>query len=338
MASRYEVELTLSSAKDLKNINWRYGPLRPYAVTWVDSDRKITSRTDDEGDTCPKWNQTLIVPLNCSIKDAILCIDIVHHASVDKDIKPLIGSTKLELRDVVDDVGIGSRVTRTLKLKRPSGRLHGKLELEICVREPQYHTSNPYPPPHHVEYAPPSGYPNGQGLYGYQTLVFPLDGPIEEANLRIDIKHAEKICKPLIGSVEIPLRKVVDIGNGSRASHELELKRPSGRLQGKLEIDVAVRQLRLHATAPQIDNQTISAPSLGGFPHVQLTYTQPINVHYYMNYMQNICVLQPQPSNAPPGYAGQQYLYGQYPQFGYEQQVSWAERQMMIGRTRTRKY
>lgn len=176
MASRYEVELTLSSAKDLKNINWRYGPVRPYAVTWVDSNRKVTSRTDDEGDTCPQWNQTLIVPLNCSVEDAILCIDIVHHASADEDIKPLIGSTKLELRDVVDDVGIGSRVTRTLKLKRPSGRPHGKLELEICVREPQYHTSNPYPPPHHVEYAPPSGYPYGQGQGPYGNPSYSQPG------------------------------------------------------------------------------------------------------------------------------------------------------------------
>lgn len=170
MASRYEVEVTLSSAKDLKNINWRYGPIRPYVVVWVDPDRRVSSRTDDEGDTCPQWNQTLIVPLERSIEDATLCIDVVHHASADEDIEPLIGSAKLDLCDVVDDVGIGSRVTRSLKLKRRSGRPQGKLELEIMVRDSRYHGSDRgYPAPQHVGYsatpydsAPPGGYPYRQ--------------------------------------------------------------------------------------------------------------------------------------------------------------------------------
>ncbi|XP_010671655.2 uncharacterized protein LOC104888395 [Beta vulgaris subsp. vulgaris] len=180
MASRYEVEVTLSSAKDLKNINWRYGPIRPYVIVWINPDRKVTSRTDDEGDTSPQWNQTLMVPLDRPIEEATLCIDVVHHASAEEDIKPLIGSTKVELRDIVDDVGIGALATRNLKLKRPSGRPHGKLELEITVRNPQYHSSNMYPAPQPVEYraaaaphdaAPPSGYPYNSG-YGQPTYEY----------------------------------------------------------------------------------------------------------------------------------------------------------------------
>lgn len=112
MASRYEVEITLSSAKDLKNINWRSGPLKPYAIAYINPDRKVTTRVDDEGDTCPQWDQSLMVPLDGSINDATITIEIVHRASEDEDIKPLIGTAKLSLCDIGENEGIGAiRVT-----------------------------------------------------------------------------------------------------------------------------------------------------------------------------------------------------------------------------------
>ncbi|KAL2920733.1 Protein SRC2-like protein [Bienertia sinuspersici] len=159
MAYRHEVEVTLTSAKDLKNINWKNGPIRPYVAVWIDPDCKVTSRVDEEGDTDPKWNQTLIVPLNCPIEDATLYFDVVHHASPDEDIKPLIGSAKLALSEVVEEVGIGALDTRSIKFKRPSGRPHGKLKLDIVVRESQYHNSHAYPPPYQAGYG--GGYDDG---------------------------------------------------------------------------------------------------------------------------------------------------------------------------------
>lgn len=146
MASRYEVELTLSSAKDLKNVNWRYGPIKPYAVIWVDPTRKVSSRVDEDGDTSPQWDQTLVIPLDRPIEDSTLHIDVVH-AYAAEDTKPLIGSCKLPLKDVVDDAGIGGRTTRSLKLKRPSGRPHGKIEIDVVVRHPRYHAPDPYTVP-----------------------------------------------------------------------------------------------------------------------------------------------------------------------------------------------
>lgn len=193
MASRYEVEVTLSSAKDLKNVNWRHGPIKPYAVMWVDPDRKISSRVDEEGDTSPQWNQTLVIPLDRPIEDATLHIDIVH-AYATEDTKPLIGSAKLPLREVVDDVGIGGRVTKSLKLKRPSGRPHGKLEVQVAVRQPRYQAPDPYSaPPYGVSRdtgysgapytAPPGGYPYaaapppaGNYSYGQPTYAQPAYG------------------------------------------------------------------------------------------------------------------------------------------------------------------
>ncbi|KAH9602578.1 hypothetical protein KSS87_017641 [Heliosperma pusillum] len=184
MASRYEVELTITSAKDLKNVNWRHGPNKPYAVAWVDPDRKVSTRVDEEGDTCPRWDQTLTIPLDRPIPDAILYIDVVH-AYAESDTKPLIGSAKLPLREVVDEAGFGSRFSRSLKLKRPSGRPHGKLEVEVTVREPRYQAPDPYrAPPYGVSRdtgygsaapyaAPPAGYPYGQPSYGQPGYAQP---------------------------------------------------------------------------------------------------------------------------------------------------------------------
>ncbi|KAI8008857.1 Protein SRC2 [Camellia lanceoleosa] len=190
MAYRYEAEVTITSAKDLKNVNWRNGRIKPYAVVWVDPKSKSSTRVDDEGDTCPFWDQTLVIPLNAPIEDSTLYIDIVH-ANADENTKPLIGSARLPLRDVVDDVGLGERASRKLELKRPSGRPHGKVEVKVAVREPRYRAPDPYyappygvaptsrdysapPAPYGNPYAapygsapPPSGYPYGGGAsYG----------------------------------------------------------------------------------------------------------------------------------------------------------------------------
>uniref|UniRef100_A0A5B7A7G6 C2 domain-containing protein n=1 Tax=Davidia involucrata TaxID=16924 RepID=A0A5B7A7G6_DAVIN len=202
MASRYEVELTVTSAKDLKNVNWRHGPLKPYAVVWVDSKSKCSTRVDDEGDMFPYWDQTLVIPLNAPIDDSTLYIDIVH-SNAHEDTKPLIGSARLPLRDVVDDVGLGERAQRKLDLKRPSGRPHGKVDVKVAVREPRYRAPDPYyappygvppassrdypaqppygnpyapPPPGPYQAAPPAGYPYGSAPYGQPSYGQPAYG------------------------------------------------------------------------------------------------------------------------------------------------------------------
>lgn len=156
----YEVELTLTSAKDLKNVNWRNGHTRPYAVVWVEPQKKCSTKVDEEGDTSPFWGETLVVPIppGQPIEDTTLYIDVVHAGS-DEGTKPLIGSARLKLVEVLDDGGLGGRVSRTLKLKRPSGRPQGKLEVEVCVREPLYRSRDAY-------YAPPHGVPRAAPAYG----------------------------------------------------------------------------------------------------------------------------------------------------------------------------
>ncbi|CAI9762429.1 unnamed protein product [Fraxinus pennsylvanica] len=201
MGSRYEVEVTITSAKDLKNVNWRHGKLKPYAVVWVDPNAKCSTRVDEEGDTCPYWDEKLVVPLNSPVEESTLHVDIVH-ANAAEDTKPLIGSAKLPLREVVDDVGFGSRLEKKLELKRPSGRPHGKLEVNVTVRDPRYRVPDPYyepygvPPPGTRGYpaapapfgntyeappapayaAPPSGYPYSAPSYGQPSYGQPAYG------------------------------------------------------------------------------------------------------------------------------------------------------------------
>ncbi|ONI25377.1 hypothetical protein PRUPE_2G298800 [Prunus persica] len=152
MASGHEVQVKLSSARDLKNVNWRNGPVKPYAVVWVDPKNKCSTRVDEEGDTSPYWDETLTIPLPGPVDgDTTLYIDVVHAGS-DPDTKPLIGSARLKLREVIDDVGFDERASRTLQLKRPSGRPQGKVDVKVTIREPRYRAPEPY-------YAPPYGVP-----------------------------------------------------------------------------------------------------------------------------------------------------------------------------------
>ncbi|XP_049348786.1 protein SRC2 homolog [Solanum verrucosum] len=168
MGSRFEVEVKISSAKDLKNVNWRYGRLKPYAVVWVDPKGKCSTKVDDNGDTSPSWNEKLVIPLYAPIEESTLYIDVVH-ANATEGTKPLIGSAKLPLREVVDSVGIGNLTERSLDLKRPSGRPHGKVKIEVTVRDPRYRAPDPY-------YAPPYGVPPPAGSRDYPAPPQPYGG------------------------------------------------------------------------------------------------------------------------------------------------------------------
>ncbi|MCG3102564.1 hypothetical protein MAQ58_24625, partial [Enterobacter sp. DRP3] len=93
---RYEVEVTIGSARDLKNVNWRYGSLQPYAVVWIDPASKCTTKVAVDGDVNPEWDQKLVLslPPGQTLDQAVLFIDIVH-AGAAEDVKPLVGSTRL---------------------------------------------------------------------------------------------------------------------------------------------------------------------------------------------------------------------------------------------------
>lgn len=181
-----DVELTLISARDLKNVNWRYGALRAYAVAWVDPNFKASAQIDREGDTNPCWNEKISIPISMPIENAELQIDIVHEKPSELT-KPLIGTARIYLNEVLDEVGFDEKLQRSLKLKRPSGRPQGKLEVAIRLREhrPQYPPSGAYAQPYGTrDYVPPQqgyapsypSYPPQQYPYG-NPAPYPTSGP-----------------------------------------------------------------------------------------------------------------------------------------------------------------
>ncbi|KAG5100313.1 hypothetical protein JHK82_045365 [Glycine max] len=185
MASRYELELKLASARGLKNVNWRHGPNRPYAVVWVDPRNKCSTRVDEDGDTEATWDQTLLIPLPPEpLENLTLYVDAVHAGS-EEDTEPLIGTARLKLVDILDEVGVGESVNRTLSLKRPSGRPQGKVDVNVVIRESGYRAHGGYYAPSYGvrerDYSAPvqDGYYSaprtasyGQGYAGPQTASY----------------------------------------------------------------------------------------------------------------------------------------------------------------------
>ncbi|KAJ4734316.1 Calcium-dependent lipid-binding (CaLB domain) family protein [Rhynchospora pubera] len=188
-----QVEITIVSGRTLKNVNWQHGTLKPYAVLWIDSGPKCTSKVDTVHDEDPIWDEKISITLPPTSRPdtAVLYMDIVH-ANPLPGTKPLVGSAQLPLRDVLNEARSG-KVPRSLKLKRPSGRPHGKLEIKIGVNDhpmnysqvgPQgqpayYGYGGPPPQQHQYPYgapaAPPAGYPSAYG-YGAPRPPVPVHG------------------------------------------------------------------------------------------------------------------------------------------------------------------
>ncbi|XP_058749977.1 uncharacterized protein LOC131622990 [Vicia villosa] len=195
---RYELDLTLKSAKSLKNVNWRHGPNQPYAVVWVDQANKFTTNVDPNGDTEADWNQPLTIPLPpIPFEDINLYLDVVH-AGFEEGTKKLIGSARLQLVDVLD-FGIGERESRKLTLKRPSGRPQGKVEVKVGIRENANHAQGAYyPPAYGVPYgapAPAAAPPQQQGSYysAAPPAGYPQTAPYSsQTNVYVQVEEKKK--------------------------------------------------------------------------------------------------------------------------------------------------
>jgi hypothetical protein len=74
--------------------------------------------------------RVLLLP-HCLLEDAVLRVDIIH-ANVGNDFNPLVSSTRLPLREVLEE-RLGSVATchRDLRIKQPSDRPHGRIDVHI---------------------------------------------------------------------------------------------------------------------------------------------------------------------------------------------------------------
>ncbi|KAK4753491.1 hypothetical protein SAY87_001595 [Trapa incisa] len=137
-----DLDITLISAKHLKNVNWRIGALKPYAAVFLDPNRRLSTRPDEHGSTSPVWNDSFTLPLPSSLADAFLTVEIFHSRPSETP-KPLVGSLRVPLSTLVDRSESSSDRIHKLELLRPSGRPQGKVRLRLALRERRYHSSAP---------------------------------------------------------------------------------------------------------------------------------------------------------------------------------------------------
>ncbi|XP_057953219.1 protein SRC2 homolog [Malania oleifera] len=169
-----DLDITIVSAKHLKNVNWRHGDLKPYAIFWLDPDHRIATKPDDAGSTRPVWNERFTVPIATPLQDSLLTLEIFHSKPSETP-KPLVGTLRSPLTDLLGLDEAASNPIRTLELRRPSGRPQGKIRIKLTLRErpspppPQitpppsyYYSTAPSPPPNpardYREYSPPPPY------------------------------------------------------------------------------------------------------------------------------------------------------------------------------------
>ncbi|KAL5076784.1 hypothetical protein RYX36_015768 [Vicia faba] len=150
-----DLDLTIISAKHLKNVNWKNGDLKPYVVFWVDPDRRLATKSDDSGNTSPVWNERFTLPLSLPLPDSYLTLEIFHSKPSDTP-KPLVATLRLPLKDLHELNH--STINRKFPVIRPSGRPHGKVHIKLSLlgRSPP-----PPPPPQPTyDYANPNYNPN----------------------------------------------------------------------------------------------------------------------------------------------------------------------------------
>ncbi|XP_060178601.1 protein SRC2 homolog [Lycium barbarum] len=155
-----DLEITIVSAKHLKNVNWHHGDLKPYVIFWVDPDQRRATQADDSGNTRPVWNERFVLhlPHFSPPQDNILTLEIFHSKPSETP-KPLVGTLRVPLKEVDD-----SNKVRTFELRRPSGRPHGKIRLKLAIRESPTQDYQ-IPPPSSYYYPPPPP--------SYRTTTFP---------------------------------------------------------------------------------------------------------------------------------------------------------------------
>ncbi|KAL2555683.1 Calcium-dependent lipid-binding (CaLB domain) family protein [Forsythia ovata] len=170
----YDLDITIVNAKHLKNVNWRQGDLRPYVIFWVDPDRRLATKPDDSGTTRPVWNERFVLPLSLPPRDSLLTLEIFHSRPSETS-KPLVGTLRIELRDVLVDSNESATRVKSFELKRPSGRPHGKIRLKLSLRERPNDNYQTAPPSSYMySTAPPPPLPTypGRDYRGYSPAPY----------------------------------------------------------------------------------------------------------------------------------------------------------------------
>jgi C2 domain len=238
--------VSVSSATALKNVNWRHGSLQPYAVVWIDSSEKYSTETDLNNGVNPIWDEkfTITLPSTSDPESAILFIDILH-ANPDSGTKPLVGSTMLPLKlvlDQLDKVPTKCKARFDLILERSSGRPQGNLKIKIKVKESN--TSKQEARGKQANVLPESqSQPQPQSYYQSQYHIMPQP-PMNNQNYPNRSNpyvagyppYSPQAERPNQGQAPVYANSVEDIESTARASESLDAAYAKARLEARARL------------------------------------------------------------------------------------------------------
>ncbi|KAI3459050.1 hypothetical protein Pfo_015713 [Paulownia fortunei] len=131
------LEISLISAQDLTPIS---KSMRTYAVAWVNPNRKLTTRTDQQGHTNPTWNDkfTFRVDNQFLISDNAAITVEIYTVSWFRDV--LVGTVRVLISDLLaPPTGIPLQNLPknmrfvALQVRRPSGTPQGILNMGVAL-------------------------------------------------------------------------------------------------------------------------------------------------------------------------------------------------------------
>lgn len=103
-----EIEVTVLSAQDLKNVKLSGGTMSPYVVAWIYPNMKVPSPVSTKGGVNPTWNSVLRLVCEESLLQqggANLTLEIFNHGSFSNK---AIGTVRIPLSSVSSKAAQGS--------------------------------------------------------------------------------------------------------------------------------------------------------------------------------------------------------------------------------------
>lgn len=134
------LELNVISAQDLVNVSRK---MRTYAVAWINSHRKLSTRVDSDGHANPTWNDKFVFRVDdnflCGDTSAIMIEIYAYHWFRDihvGTVRALVGNLIPPINSLQDHLHhhlqLGMRFV-ALQVRRPSGRPQGILNIGVAI-------------------------------------------------------------------------------------------------------------------------------------------------------------------------------------------------------------
>jgi Ca2+-dependent lipid-binding protein len=136
MAEQRELEVTIISAQDLKNVS-TFGKMSPYAEVWIHPSRKVATPVHTHGGTDPSWNAHLRLVCEESLIEqgsGVLHIEILNHGSLSSR---EIGLVSVPLSQVIprDDNNSSQAKTTSLQVCEYSCPTKGQIHcFDLAIR------------------------------------------------------------------------------------------------------------------------------------------------------------------------------------------------------------